>query len=189
MKKIITILKIFSLLIFNSLIFLIVNPYYLTGILIILLLAGLNMKYKLVKRLKIILPAALFIILFQILFNTSLTLPHRLLDGYLAAVRLTAISLSVLLFLSYTSLLELSRLFSFLPGTPLLLFTLTCYFIPRVLDESDMISAMQKSRGAKINNWNIIQSLASLIIPLIHRVFIRSEMISLSMLSRGHKEE
>lgn len=187
-NKTITAVKIIFLFIFNAVIFTVANAFLLSAILFILLLLGLKMKYKLYNRLKTIIPVGLFIILFQIIFNNSLQFSERLLIGCIAAIRLISISLSVLLFLTYTSLLELSRLFSFLPGNSRLLFTLTCYFIPRVFDESDMISAVQKSRGAQINNWNITQNLASLIVPLIHRVFIRSEAISLSMITRGQAE-
>lgn len=188
MKKIITAIKIISLFIFNILIFTITNPYLMTEILFILILLSIRLKFPLYTRLKTIVPAAIFILLFQIFFNTSLPLNERFTLGYLAALNLTSISISVLLFFTHTSLYELINVFNFLPKKILLLLTLTAYFIPRVLYEADIIRTVQKSRGLNINNWNIIQNLASQIIPLMHRVFQRAETLSYTLLTRGNEE-
>jgi energy-coupling factor transporter transmembrane protein EcfT len=188
MKKTITIAKILGLLLFNYLIFLIENPFLLTGILLLFILMSLPTQYPFMKRLKNILPVALMIIVFQILFNSSVPIQMRVFLGYIAATRLIAISLSVLLFLTITSVTELLQVFNFLPKNVLLLILMTCYFIPGVLTEGEKIKAVQKSRGMNINNVNIINNLASIIVPLLHRVFQRAETLSLTILSRGYEE-
>jgi energy-coupling factor transporter transmembrane protein EcfT len=164
------------------------NPFLLTGILVLFILVGLSTHYPFVKRLKTILPVAVLIILFQLIFNRTQTLDSRLLLGYLAATRLVAISLSVLLFLTITSITELVSVLSFLPKSILLIIMMTWYFIPGVLRESEKISAVQKSRGMNMHNLRIIQNLASLLIPLLHRVFQRAETLSLTLLARGYEE-
>jgi len=65
---------------------------------------------------------------------------------------------------------------------------MTCYFIPGVLIEGDKIKAVQKSRGMNINNIQIINNLASIIIPLLHRIFQRAETLALNILARGYEE-
>jgi len=188
MKKIITVAKILGLLFFNYFIFSINNPWVTTGIVVLFILACLPAYSSFIKRLQAVLPVSLMIILFQIIFNDSISLNSRILLGYLAAIRLVAISLSVLLFLTITSMSELVQFFSFLPRKAVLIITMTCYFIPGILNESEKIKAVQKSRGMNSNNLYFITNLASIIIPLIHRVFQRAEILSMNLLTRGYKE-
>ena len=188
MKKIQTIAKLLGLVLFNYLIFFVENPLVLTVILLLFILAALPIHYPFLKRLKTIIPVAILIILFQLIFNTTEPIYTRLLLGYLAATRLIAISLSVLLFLTITSISELLSIFSFLPKNVLLIIMMTWYFIPGVVQESEKISAVQKSRGMNINNRKIVQNLASLLVPLLHRVFQRAETLSLTLISRGYEE-
>jgi energy-coupling factor transporter transmembrane protein EcfT len=103
-------------------------------------------------------------------------------------MRIILISLSVLLFLSKTSLYELTRAFDFLPKRWLLLLIMTCYFIPAILSESEKISIIQKSRGLKMSSLSFFSNLAALIIPLLHRIFKRAETLSLAMVSRGYTD-
>lgn len=188
MKKIETISKLAALVIFNFTIFYVTSPLLLTGILILFIIAGLFSSYPFINRLKAITPVAAMIILFQLLFNYTVPIDTRLILGYSAAIRLLAISLSVLFFLSITSITELVQLFSFLPKNVLLLIIMTSYFIPGIVHESGKIKAAQKSRGMNINNVRIITNLASLIVPLIHRVLQRAEILSLAIVSRGYEE-
>jgi len=62
--------------------------------------------------------------------------------------------------------------------------TMTFYFIPIIFQESEQIILVQKSRGLKTFSWNI----APLIIPLLHRVFLRAELLALTIISRGYNE-
>src|SRR6266700_488648 len=156
MKKITTIAKLLGLFLLNNLVFFIGNPFLLTGILLLFILATLPTHYPFSKRLKTILPVAILIMLFQLFFNTSMPILSRILLGYIAAARLVEISLSVLLFLTITSITELMQIFSFLPRNALLVIMMTWYFIPGVLRESEKINAVQKSRGMNINNLHIV---------------------------------
>jgi len=188
MKKISTFFKILGVLLFNFFIFQVSNPFLLTIILALFVGLLLPLNPLLVKRLKTIIPVAIMIILFQLLFNSSVGIDMRFSLGYLAAIRIIIISLSVLLFLTITSMSEIVRLFSFLPKNAVLLIMMTCYFIPGILNESEKIKAVQKSRGMTTNNFHIITSLASLLVPLLHRVFQRAETLSLTLLARGYEE-
>ncbi|HWY78872.1 MAG TPA: energy-coupling factor transporter transmembrane component T [Candidatus Sulfotelmatobacter sp.] len=188
MREALTIIKILTLLLFNYFIFSIENSVLLTSILIIFIIVGMPTHYLFIKRLKTILPVAIMIILFQIIFNTSVPISTRILLGYLAAIRLTTISLSVLLFLTSTSITELVQIFNFLPKKILLLIIMTCYFIPGILYEGEKIKAVQKSRGMHIHHLSIVTNLASLLVPLIHRIFQRAEILSMTILARGYEE-
>lgn len=150
--------------------------------------AGLFSTNNLKKRLKIIIPLALFIAVFHLIFNTSVDLNSRIELGIAGGIRLILISISVFIFLAYTSFYELIRFFSFLPKNAVLVLSLTAYFIPRVLSDSDTISAVQKSRGMKYNSWNLLKTFAPLIVPLINRMFVRSEILSKSIISRGFQD-
>jgi len=188
MKKTLTIFKILVLILFNYFIFYVGNPFVLTCILVLFVVMGLFTNFSLMKRLKSIVPVAIMIILFQIIFNSTVPITSRVFLGYMAAIRLIAISLSVLLFLTITSINELLEVFSFLPKNLLLIILMTSYFIPQVLTESEKIASVQKSRGMNINNVRIIYNIASLIVPLIHRVLQRAETLSMTIVSRGYEE-
>ncbi len=188
MKRAITILKIGSLLIFNSIIFLYHNYIVLLILFLFFIIFIALMKKPIYQRLNTIFPIFLLCILFQVIFNSSISLNERAILGFIFGLRLTLISLSVFLFLSITSLFELTQLFYFLPRTWLLLLIMTWYFIPGIISESEKIKQIQKSRGLNIQSWNPFKSLASLIIPLLHRVFQRSQTLSLTLLSRGYEE-
>lgn len=186
MKKGITILKLFSLFVFNASVFFIHNPFILTVFFTLIIILLLPTKYLVVKRLKAIIPIGIMILISQLIFYSSVPINQRLLFGYLSAMKILLVSLSVLLFLSSTSLIELVRVFDFLPKDWLLLFMITCYLIPCLLNESEKIRIVQKSRNAQMQNWNFIANLGSLIIPLLHRVFQRAEILSLAIVSRGY---
>jgi energy-coupling factor transporter transmembrane protein EcfT len=188
MKKILSISKICALLLFNYFIFLTGSPIILTGLLFAFIFVGLFVYYPFIKRLKIILPVAVMILFFQLIFNTSIPSIDRLLLGYAAAIRLIAISLSVLLFLTVTSISELLETFSFLPKKVVLVILMTSYFIPGVLNEAEKIKAVQKSRGMNLNSIHIITNLASLIVPLLHRVLQRAEILSINIIARGYED-
>lgn len=191
MKKILTLVKIIFLLLFNSLVFFFQEPLILTLLFFLFIFILIPLKYLVLERLKIIIPIGIMIILFQLIFNTSIPLDQRFLFGYIASMKIILISLSVFLFLSFTSLFELIQLFNFLPKTWLLLLTLTFYFIQSILNETEKIKAAQKSRGLRINSWNIfinLLNLSALIVPLLHRIFQRAETLSLTIVSRGFEE-
>jgi energy-coupling factor transporter transmembrane protein EcfT len=188
MKKITTSLQLISLLAFNSLVFFIQNPIVLSVLLVLFVLILIPTKYSATERLKTLAPIGIMIIIFQLVFYTSLPWSQRFFFGYIAALKITLVSLSVLLFLSVTSLLDLAYLFDFLPKQWLLLVIMTGYLIPSILNDSVNIKMVQQSRGLKTNKLNILSSVAALIIPLLHRVFQRAETLSLTIIARGYED-
>jgi len=184
MKKIFAILKIALLLIINFFVFLTKNPFLLTGLFLIIAAILIPTKYSLLKRLKVILPICLIILLSQTIFNSTVNLEQRLLFGYIASLRIIIVSLSVFVFLATTPLSEIVSVFNFLPKNWLLLLTITCYLIPATLTESEHINMVQKSRIVYKNKWNVVQNVASIYVPLLHRIFKRAEVISLTIVSR-----
>jgi energy-coupling factor transporter transmembrane protein EcfT len=185
MKKSFAILKIILLLMINFFVFVIKNPFVLSALFLIIAIILIPTKYSLLKRLKVILPICLIILLSQIIFNSAFTMQQRFVFGYIASMRIIIVSLSVFVFLATTSLSEIVSVFNFLPKNWLLLLTITCYLIPATLIEAEHIRIVQKSRTVYKNRWNVVQNIASLFVPLLHRIFKRAEVISLTIVSRS----
>ncbi len=184
MKKSVTVLKIILLLAVNFFVFLTKNIFLLSGIFLLITIMLLPTKYSLISRLKVILPICLIILLSQMIFNSAFSLEQRFIFGYLSSIRIIIVSLSVFVFLATTALSEIVAVFNFLPKDWLLLLTITCYLIPATLSEVEHIRVVQKSRTAYKNRWNVIKNIASLFVPLLHRIFNRAEVISLTIVSR-----
>ena len=162
------------------------NYLFLTGLLFILsIFLSLTPARKLVfKRLKILLPIAIMIFVLQIIFNQPQSLFLRIEFAYFVFIRIAIISLSVLFFMAVVSTSEIILAFWFLPQNIKLVLTMTFYFIPAIFMEAEQIILVQKSRGLKTFSWNI----TPLIIPLLHRIFLRAETLSLAIISRGYEE-
>ncbi|OGK18807.1 hypothetical protein A2866_02510 [Candidatus Roizmanbacteria bacterium RIFCSPHIGHO2_01_FULL_39_8] len=178
--------KLISLIIFSFVILNLKDSFLLSAI-FLLLLAALKIvpsQRPVGKRLKILLPAGFFIILLQLFFHQSHDMMTRFMFGYTVFIRLLIVSLSVLFFMSVTSASEIIAAFAFLPKKIQLALTMTFYFIPTILEESDKISMIQKSRGLRSG----LSSISSVVIPLLHRVFQRAETLSLTIVSRGYEE-
>jgi energy-coupling factor transporter transmembrane protein EcfT len=184
MKKSFAGLKIILLLAINFSVFLTKNPFLLTGLFLSIAVLLIPTKYSLLKRLKVILPICLIILISQIIFNSTQTLEQRFLFGYIASMRIIIVSLSVFVFLATTPLSEIISVFQFLPKNWLLLLTITCYLIPATITEAEHIGMVQKSRTIYKNRWNVVQNIAALFVPLLHRIFKRAEIISLTIVSR-----
>jgi len=187
MKKNITILKLILLLLINFFVFTIRNPFALTGLFLLMAIILVPTKYSLLSRLKAIVPICIIILLSQIIFYPRAPLEERFLFGYIAAIRIVIVSLSVFVFLATTALSEIVSVFRFLPKDWLLLLLITCYLIPATLSEAEHIRLVQKSRTVYKNRWNVIQNVAALFVPLLHRIFKRAEIISLAIVSRGYQ--
>jgi energy-coupling factor transporter transmembrane protein EcfT len=186
MKKIITVLKIILLLFVNFFVFSTKNPFVLTGLFLFMILILIPTEYSAVGRLKAIIPICIIILLSQIIFYPSVSFEQRFLFGFIASMRIIIVSLSVFVFLAVTALSEIVSVFRFLPKDWLLLLLITCYLIPATLSEAENIRMVQKSRMVYKNPWNVIQNIAALFVPLLHRVFKRAEVISLTIISRGY---
>ena len=186
MKKAITVFKIILLLSVNFFVFSTKNPFVLTALFLLMALILVPTKYSILSRLKAIVPICIIILLSQIIFYPSVTLGQRFLFGYIASMRIIIVSLSVFVFLALTALSEIVSVFRFLPKDWLLMLLITCYLIPVTLSEAERIKLVQKSRIIYKNPWKIVQNIAALYVPLLHRVFKRAEVISLTVISMGY---
>ena len=186
MKKLITVLKIISLLFINFFVFLTKNPYILIALFLLMVLVLIPTKYSVLGRLKAIIPICIVILLSQIIFYPSAPFMQRFLFGFISSMRIIIVSLSVFVFLAKTALSDIVSVFRFLPKDWLLLLTITCYLIPTTLSEIENIRLVQKSRVVYKNPWHVVQNIAALFVPLLHRVFRRAEVISLAIVARGY---
>ncbi len=132
-------------------------------------------------RLKALLFISLSIILFQLLFNYSLTPLGRLWQGIISAAKISLLSLLVFWYTAVFSPSQISRHFRFLPQPLPLMLTLTLALIPALFNEAKSIQMIQASRGASRTNP------FPLLIPLLHRIIQRSQHLALVMNSRGYK--
>jgi len=134
-----------------------------------------------IKRLGLFLLIGFSIFIFQLFFNKSVLFQDRLFFSLISFFKIATISQIVFITVKIISPSEIINAFDFLSSSTKLLLGLTFYFIPLLTNELKTINLVQKSRGAKA-------SLFSLLIPLLHRVFQRSETLTFTILSRGFKE-
>jgi len=143
---------------------------------------------KLSARFYPLLFIGLLVVLFQLLLNTSVNVPTRLMTGIVAALRIINLSFLVFIFTQNTSTSEIIRLFSFLPKSIQLMLTITFSLIPVIIEEARKIMLVQNSRGYNTNFLRIFNNIIPIIIPLLHRTLRRSEQIAMVMQSRGYDE-
>lgn len=184
MKKTIILIKNIFVVFLSFFILYIKNPIILSVFFCLLLTANffVSSKNQLIKRLIPLLTIGFFIIVFQLLFNQSVPVLQRLLSGILTFLKITTISLLIFFWITITSPSEIISSLFFLPNNLKLLLTMTFYFIPSIILETQQISAIQKSRGLKTFAFNPFP----LIVPLLHRVMKRAETLSLTIASRGY---
>jgi hypothetical protein len=125
MKKWIIILKLILLLSVNIFVFVNRNPFVLSGLFLFVAIIIIPTKYSLLSRLKAILPICVIILLSQIIFYSNVSYGERVLFGYISALKIIIISLSVFVFLATTSLSEIVSIFIFLPKDWLLFLLIT----------------------------------------------------------------
>lgn len=175
-------MKLLLLLSVSSLV-IVINSVSLLLALLTALLLFLNFssaKEKLKPRLKALIGISALIILFQLFFNSSLTLYQRLLQGFFVSLKILTLSLLVLTYTATTSVSQIIRHFGFLPQSFQLMFTITLSLIPAIFDEAKKISLIQASRGLHSTNP------LPIIIPLLHRTLNRSQQLALTIETRGY---
>lgn len=184
MKKTIILFKNFFIVFLSFFILYIKSPIALLVIFCFLLITNFltSSKNQLIKRLIPLMSIGFFIIIFQLLFNLSVPVYERFLNGTFTFLKITIISLLIFFWITITSPLEIISSLYFLPNNLKLLLTMTFYFIPSIIVETQQISAVQKSRGLKTFVFNPFP----LIVPLLHRVMKRAEALSLTIASRGY---
>lgn len=141
---------------------------------------------KLSDRILPLLGVGLIIILFQTIFNTSLTLFDRFLTGLSNTEKIISLSMLVFIFTETTSVTQIVSIFSFLPAQFQLMLTITFSLIPVILDESRKIILIQSSRGHNFRSFNLVRSLLPIMIPLLHRSLKRAEQLSMVLSTRGY---
>ncbi len=186
MKRLLAVIKTIGLVVFSYVSLYIYNVWILTIIFFFLfiILAIFFPERHVLKRLKPLLPVGVFIILIQLIFYQSSTLVNRFLFGYLVFIKIAIVSTAVFFYTSVTSASEIILAFWFLPKKFQLLLTMTFYFVSSILNEAENIALVQKSRGFKFFYLNIFP----IIVPLVHRIFQRSSMLALTLVSRGYEE-
>ncbi|OGG03700.1 hypothetical protein A2W14_03975 [Candidatus Gottesmanbacteria bacterium RBG_16_37_8] len=187
-ENIINLLKITAVIIISSILAVSRNLLFILSILLILSLwvlfiSGLS---KLKVRLYPLLFIALAIIIFNLLFNSAIDLSSRLVNGITTSLKIMAISLMVFLYTEVTAPSQIIKGLFFLPYNLRLALTMTFSLIPILLDEIKIIKIIQQSRGYKKKLFNPIHNILPVVIPLLHRTFIRAEQISLTIYSRGY---
>lgn len=140
----------------------------------------LDKNGKLKERIKPLFVICVTIILFQLIFNTEVSLSDRILQGSTAAAKIFTLSLLVFLFTTVISPNQMTTALSFLPKKILFLLVVTFGMIPSIFTEAQKILIVQNSRGRK--------SFFSFIIPLLHRTLIKAEQTATSIQARGYDE-
>ena len=184
--------KLFLTVISTTLIFLSDSPFLLTLIFLLVflwLVISIPHSPALKSRFLSLIIIGSFIILFNLIFNSRLYIPQRLVVGTINAQKIITISLLVFIFTQTTSFSQIASIFSFLPRKLQLMLTITLSFIPILFEEYHQIRIIQAGRGQNHNSFNPFISFFPIIIPLLHRTFIRADQIALSLPARGYDDE
>lgn len=158
-------------------------------LLVIFLLRITKPKGNALDRFSPLLFIGFLVLLFQLGFNTTVSIETRFLIGLIAAERIITLSLLVFIFTSTTSPAEIASLFSFLPAKFQLMIVITLAMIPAIIEESGKITLNQTSRGLSRGGLNPLRSILPIIIPLLHRTLRRAEQIAVVMQARGYEEK
>ena len=144
-----------------------------------------NLHQEIIRRIRLFLFLGIFILLFQLAFNHVGTVLQRLTLGLSVILEIAIISESVFVVMKIISPAEIVKSLNFLPKSIQILLSMTFYFIPLLMKEYEYIRLVQRSRGLGSTLISRLFSAVYIIIPLLHRVFQRSETITYTILSRG----
>ena len=141
-----------------------------------------------VQRIRFFCLIGLAILLFQMVGNTLIPLEQRVYISVRTFLQLASISQVVFVLMKCISPSEIISAFYFLPQTLRLLLSMTFYFIPLLVKELHTIQLIQQSRGLGNTLKSKLYAPFAFMVPLLERMFVRSEIISYTILSRGYKE-
>lgn len=160
------------------------SPFHLSLVLSIsgVAIFFVKKKHKFFARAKSLVPAGIIIFVLQAIIGQG-DMIAKLSFSYVVFSKLIIISLLVLFFTTYTSPGRIVSAFFFLGENIRIMLTMTFYFIPLIYEEARYIAAVQKSRGLGSSRLNI----APLVVPLLHRIFLRAQALSLTIVSRGYE--
>ncbi len=139
-------------------------------------------------RLLTIIGITCFVLLFQLLFHTGVSIQERLIEGAMASLRIISLSLLVFLFSETTSLSSLASSISFMPRDVRLMITISLALLPAILYEFSIIRMVQETRGYQPRAINVFRSFFPVIIPLLNRTLSRAEHIAIVLQTRGFEE-
>lgn len=152
---------------------------------IIVAIGAINSLKKTKSRFLAIVGVSLFVIIFQVIFNSSVTLMERFIVGGITALRIISLSLLVFSFTETTSPSAIVSALSFLPSWLTLALTISFSLIPAIMKELSSIRLVQEARGFRPTGFNIVRSIFPLLIPLLTRTLTRAEHIALVLETRG----
>lgn len=179
----------FILLLVLTVIILMLQKWQILLPLFVLSLISIYIYDKQNKILKKIFPLLIFgsiIVLFNIFFNYSLSYSARFILGMITALKIATLSLWAFVFTLTTSPKEIVSLFSFLPKRIQLILTITFSIIPIIIAEAHKIRIIQKARGLNFHPFKITKNILPVIIPLLHRSFLRAEQIAMVLYAKGY---
>lgn len=184
-------LKLLFLIIFTTTTISLKNLLWTTLLLTLVLIVSTMIpnKQKIKGRILPLLTIGVFIILFQVFFNTSVIQSQRIKLGVMTAEKIIALSMLVFLFTETTSISKIVEVFSFLPEKLQLMLTITFSLIPAIMEESRKIILIQSSRGQNFKSLSLYKSIIPIIIPLLHRTLNRAEQIAIVIKTRGYQNE
>jgi len=187
MKTLLTRLKFILLIAITSMMILLHNLLLLLPLCfgLIFLSLILSPKANMKARLFPIGSVCLFVVLFQLIFNPTVTLSERFVIGVVASFRLMALSLTVFLFTETTSVSKIVAALSFLPRKYCLMMTISFALLPTLMRETQTIKLAQQARGLQTRNFNPLRTFLPIMIPLLHRTLIRAERIAITLETKG----
>lgn len=183
-------LKFIGLLLASTAMIVIRNPIVVCAITLAIFALGVRfVRYQVLwQRLSPILVIGLFVVLFQLFFDTSIPVQSRLFEGCIQALRLISLTLLVFVFTETSSVSEIVSALSFLPRKLRLLLTISFALIPAILREITTIRIAQQARGFAPRGVNVIRSVFPVLIPLLNRTLTRAEHIAMVLETRGFGE-
>ncbi len=183
-------LKFLLTIFLSSLVLFISDPRILLLMLFLIffLLTFVPDKAMVLKRMIPLLFISFMIIMVNLFLNTSLKISTRVILGLTTSLKIILLSLTVFIYTCFTPLSQISAVFSFLPKTIQLVFTITLSFIPIIFQEVDKIYLIQKTRGYKTSWLNIYKNVIPIIIPLLHRALNRAQQLALVLYSKGYSD-
>ena len=187
MYKLRSVLKLVGLISLTTMMLLLKSWLLISVILALIIVAMcfLQTDKFIALRIKPLILIGICIVLFQLLFNFQAPFAMRLILGVTNAEKVVAISLLVLAYSATTSFNELITLFSFLPKNIGLMLTLAFSLLTVMTSEIQKIALVQSSRGLNTRSLNPKKSIVPLIIPLLHRGFLRAERLAMVLHARG----
>lgn len=191
MKKISTFLVLLVIIGVNIVVLSLKDPLFVAAI--FLIVGGLSIfitsPSQTINHLKFFIGLAVSILVFQIIFARGVPFETKLVSTARVVLQLFIVSEVVRIEVKYISPVSLISFFTFLSRRAQLLIAMTFYFIPLTMKEYEIIKQMQLSRGLGRSIKSRLIAPIAFIIPLLHRVFQRSEVLTYSILSRGWREE